>query len=80
MPYTRCPHCGRVQVVQRSAIGQHVGCLGFHCERSFVATEYRRHAGPLSRAIFFGLIAFALVLGIVWTERHFGFLQQLFTR
>jgi hypothetical protein len=54
--------------------------MSFHCERSFVATEYRRHRGPLSRGIFFAIIAFALFLGIVWAERQFGFLQQLFTR
>lgn len=66
MPYTKCPYCRKVQQVTPALVFKEVGCMDAHCGGSFKAREYRMHSGPLSRAVFYGFIAFALFLGYRW--------------
>jgi len=76
MPLTQCPHCGRVQAVERTAIGQNVGCMNYHCDRPFVARQYRRHVGLLSRVFVVALFGVALYLAVNWADRHYGILAR----
>ena len=66
MPYTRCPHCRKVQQVAPPLVGKEVGCMGNHCGKRFAAESYRLHSGPLSRLTFWFVIAFAIFLCGRW--------------
>ena len=66
MPLTKCSHCRKVQIIRRDMLGQELGCLGSRCERSFIAREYYRHSGRLSRFVFYGVIGFAIYLAATW--------------
>jgi hypothetical protein len=70
MPTTRCPHCGKVQGVDRKLVGSTVGCMNHRCEFSFIAREYARHSGALSQFFFACTIGFAVFLIAVWGYRH----------
>ena len=68
MPYTKCPYCRKVQQVSPNLVLHDVGCMNERCGVQFQAEEYRMHSGPLSRLVFFGVIAYALVMLVktVW--------------
>jgi len=70
MPYTKCPSCRKVQQVVPGLLSKDIGCMNAHCGQMFRAHEYILHSGPWSRAVFFGVIAFALLLLFKWIWDH----------
>ena len=77
VPLTKCPYCGRLLRYDASLLGQYVGCMNNRCEMTYQAKEYRRHSGGLSQFVFFAVIAFAVFLLVVWTDRTFHFTSRL---
>lgn len=70
MPIIQCPTCGRQMLVNRSVVGDVVGCLTLRCETRFRAIEVRRHSNWLSQIVFYGVIVFAIGMGFVWMQRQ----------
>ena len=70
MPYTKCPTCRKVQQVTPALLMSEVGCMNDRCRTEFKADEYRMHSGPLSRAMFFAVILFALFMLCRWVWDH----------
>ncbi len=77
MPLTVCPHCGKVQGMDRKSIGRELGCMNTHCERPFVALAYVPHQGPFSKIIFLFFIAFAIFLTTHFAESRYGVISYL---
>jgi hypothetical protein len=78
MPFTRCPHCGRLQGVDRNLVGHVVGCMNYRCDLSFTAKEYRRNQGMASQVVFAGVIAFGVFLAVVWLTKNWAMLTKSF--
>ncbi len=77
MPLTMCPHCGKIQGLDRKSIGRELGCLNPHCERPFLAIAYIPHQGPMSKIVFLFVIAFAIFLVTHFAEVRLGLITQL---
>ncbi len=78
MPFTRCPYCHKVQQVVANLVLKDIGCMNAKCGKSFTATEYRMHSGPISRLIFAFFIAFSVFLLGRWLWFHSAWLASQF--
>ena len=76
MPHTKCPSCRKIQQVSPKLMRKDIGCMGERCHKSFKAEEYRLHSGPLSRVIFWFVIAFAVFMAVRWVWENKGYMIQ----
>jgi len=70
MPYTKCPNCRKVQQINRHLLAKEIGCMSHRCNKGFIADEYRMHSGAVSKAVFFFVIGFAMLVLFRWVGLH----------
>jgi hypothetical protein len=66
MAFTKCPSCRKIQQVVPKLLNKEVACMNTRCKERFDAGEYRMHNGPLSRAVFYFVIGFAVFSTFRW--------------